>query len=174
MKSKDELIADSDLQPWDYKLHFYVKKQAMKKMKSKDRLIGLIKKQIGIEKQVGKSVEKQLEMVHTAAARLLLMEMKYDAKKHASILQGILDVIAGSDVPLWDYRIGSYVDKLVVKKELDKHIEIEKFTLDMAKQEIRHTDDDGIKLLLQHIVEDEDRHHALLRTIVNKSYKINP
>lgn len=143
-------------------------------MKSKDKLIELIKRQIGIEKQIGKSVEQQLEMVHTAAARLLMTEMKHDAKKHASILQGILDVIADSDVPLWDYKINSYVDKLVVKKELERHIEIEQKTLNLVKEEIDQTNDGGVKLLLQHIADDEDRHHTLLRTIVKNSYKINP
>lgn len=143
-------------------------------MKSKDKLIELIKKQIEIEKKIGKSVEKQLETVDTAAAKLLLTEMKYDAKKHASILQGILDVIADSDVLLWDYKLNSYVDKLVVKKELERHIEIEQDTLNLVKEEIDKTNDRGIKLLLQHIAEDEDRHHTLLRTIVNNSYKISP
>jgi len=143
-------------------------------VKSKDKLIELIKKQIEIEKKIGKSVEKQLETVDTAAAKLLLTEMKYDAKKHASILQGILDVIADSDVLLWDYKLNSYVDKLVVKKELERHIKIEQDTLNLVKEEIDKTNDRGIKLLLQHIAEDEDRHHTLLRTIVNNSYKISP
>lgn len=139
------------------------------------KLIKLIKKQRMTENEVSKSVEQQLEMVNTAAARLLLTEMKFDAKKHAAILQGILDVIENnSSMQLWDCKIDSYVDKLVVKKELEKHIAIEKNTLDMAKEEIRHTDDEGIKLLLQHIAEDEDRHHTLLKTIVDNSYKINP
>ncbi len=140
----------------------------------KERLIELVKKQKAIEDEVSKSVETQLEQVNTAAGRLLLTEMKFDARKHSAILQGILDVIEkNSDVQLWDYKIDSYVDKLVVRKELEKHIAIEKDTLDMAKEEMRHTDDEGIKLLLQHIAEDEDRHHALLKTIVNNSYKIN-
>jgi len=141
-------------------------------MKLKDKLIKLIKKQIGIEKQIGKSVEKQLEMVHTAAAKLLLTEMRYDARKHASILQGILNVIADSDSPLWESEIDSYVDKEVVKRELQRHIDIEQDTLNLVKEEIKQTDDEGIKLLLGHIAEDEDRHHKLLRTIVSNSYKI--
>lgn len=143
-------------------------------MESKEKLIELIRKQIEIEEQVNKSVEKQLEIVHDAAAKLLLTEMKYDSKKHASILQGILDIIADSDTQLWDSKIHSYVDKRVVKKELEKHIGIEKETLDMAKEQMKHTNDKGVKLLLQHIAEDEDRHHKLLSTIVNNSYKINP
>lgn len=143
-------------------------------MKLKNKLIKLIKKQIGIEKKIGKSVEKQLEMVHTAAAKLLLTEMRYDARKHASILQGILNVIADSDSPLWESKIDSYVDKEVVKRELQRHIDIEQDTLNLVKEEIKQTDDEGIKLLLGHIAEDEDRHHKLLRTIVSNSYKIKP
>jgi rubrerythrin len=143
-------------------------------MENNGKLIDLIKKQKAIEDQVSKTMEKQLEIVNTMAGRLLLTEMKYDAQKHSAILQGILDAIENnSETQLWDHRIHSYVDKLVAKKELENHIAIEKTTLDMAKEEMRHTDDDGIKLLLQHIAEDEDRHHTLLKTIVNNSYKIN-
>ncbi|MEM2102921.1 MAG: hypothetical protein QXM22_05350, partial [Candidatus Bathyarchaeia archaeon] len=136
-------------------------------MKSKKKLIELIKKQIDIERQVGKSVDKQLEMVHDIAAKLLLTEMKFDARKHETILQGILDVISHNDVSLWDHRIQSYVDRQMVKKELEKHVKIEQETLNLAKEQINHTDDDGIKMLLQHILEDEDRHHNLLKTIIN-------
>ena len=143
-------------------------------MMRKNRLIELIRKQKAIEDEVSKSIEVQLEKTNTAAGRLLMTEMKFDARKHAAILQGILDVIEKNDgVQLWDYKVDAYVDKLVVKRELEKHIMIEKDTLEMAKEEMRHTDDAGIKLLLQHIAEDEDRHHTLLRTIVNNSYKIN-
>lgn len=143
-------------------------------MRSKEKLIKLIKRQIEIENQVGKNVDKQLEMVHDSAANLLLTEMKFDSRKHAAILQGILDVISHDDVSLWDHEIQSYVDKQVIKKELEKHIKIEQETLDLVREQIKHTDDDGIKLLLRHILEDEDRHHNLLKTIVNNSYKISP
>lgn len=112
-------------------------------------------------------------MVHDIAAKLLLTEMKFDARKHETILQGILDVIAHNDVSLWDHRIQSYVDRQMVKKELEKHVKVEQETLNLAKEQINHTDDDGIKLLLQHILEDEDRHHNLLKTIINNSYRIN-
>jgi rubrerythrin len=143
-------------------------------MERNGKLIDLIKKQKAIEDQVSKSVEEQLETVNTMAGRLLLTEMKFDAKKHSAILQGILDAIENnSETQLWDHKIHSYVDKLVAKKELERHIVIEKTTLDMAKKEMKHTNDSGIKLLLQHIAEDEDRHHNLLKTIVDNSYKIN-
>ena len=140
-------------------------------MKRKEELIKLIERQVKIEKQVANSVDKQLEMVDSAAAKLLL---KFDARKHASILEGILEYIGESDTVLWDKKINSYVDRQVLKRELQKHIEIEKHTLDLAKEEITKTDDEGIKLLLTHIAEDEDRHHKLLKTVVTNSYKLTP
>ena len=144
------------------------------KVKRKEELIELIERQVKIEKQVANSVDKQLEMVDSAAAKLLLTEMKFDARKHASILEGILECIDESDTFLWDKKINSYVDKQVLKEELQKHIEIEQDTLNLAKEEITKTDDEGIKLLLSHIVEDEDRHHKLLKTVVENSYKLTP
>ena len=143
-------------------------------VKRKEELIKLIERQVKIEKQVAHSVDKQLEMADCAAAKLLLTEMKFDARKHASILEGILEYIGESDTVLWDKKINSYVDKQVLKEELQKHIEIEKHTLNLTKEEITKTDDEGIKLLLTHIAEDEDRHHKLLKTVVTNSYKLAP
>jgi len=142
-------------------------------MTEKKRLIQLIKNQLEIEKQVEEDIEKQIEIVHTAAAKLLLTEMKYDAGKHAVILKGILELIENSDTCLWDCKLDSYVDRLLVKKELEKHLAIEQKTLDIVKEEINQTKDEGIKLLLSHIAEDEDRHHGLLKTIISNSYKIS-
>jgi len=99
--------------------------------------------------------------------------MKYDAGKHAVILKGILELIENSDTCLWDCKLDSYVDRLLVKKELEKHLAIEQKTLDIVKEEINQTKDEGIKLLLSHIAEDEDRHHGLLKTIISNSYKIS-
>ena len=144
------------------------------KMKQKEELTKLIERQLEIEKQVANSVYKQLEMVDSAASKLLLTEMKYDARKHASILEGILEYMTESDTLLWDTKISSYVDRQVLKKELQKHIDIEKHTLNLAKEQITKTNDEGIKLLLTHIAEDEDRHHKLLKTVVENSYKLTP
>lgn len=142
-------------------------------MTNKERLIELIKNQLEIEKQVEKNIEKQIDTVHTTAAKLLLTEMKCDAGKHAVLLQGILEIIESSDACLWDCKLDSYVDRLLVKNELEKHLAVEQKTLDMVKEEINQTKDEGLKLLLKHIAEDEDRHHTLLKTIISNSYKIS-
>jgi len=63
---------------------------------------------------------------------------------------GLLDYVSKwCSRQLWGNKRHSYVDKLAAKKELEKHTAIEKNTIDMAKEEMKHTDDDGIKLLLR-------------------------
>ena len=91
------------------------------------------------------------------------------------ILEGILDVISQKDAkPLWDILIESYVDKLVVKKNLENHIKTEEVMIEHIQREMNETKDEGIKLLLEHIASDEKKHHEILKTVIREAYKINP
>jgi rubrerythrin len=138
-------------------------------------LIDLIKKQIEVEKGFVTAVDKEIKNTHNVAARLLLLETQKDSEKHAMILEGILEVISKKDSkPLWDTLIESYVDKLVVKKSLENHIKTEEEMLEHIEREMKETDDEGIKLLLEHIAEDEKKHHKILETVIKQAYKINP
>lgn len=145
-------------------------------MERKDELIQLIKKQIGIEKEHVVRIGKLLKKADTAAAQLLLLEMQLDSKKHASMLAGILKVLKGqpSSKALWEYKIDTYVDRLVVKRELEEHVKMETEVLQHVEKEIAQTKDEGLKLLLQHIADDEKKHHKILETIVKHSHQINP
>lgn len=145
-------------------------------MEDKEKLIGLVKKQIGIERELVRKIGEMEKKVGNAAARMLLLEMRLDSKKHAGILTSILKVLKG--VPpsqtIWEYRLESYVDPFVVKKELENHMKMENDVLAHVEEEIKQTKDEGLKLLLQHIADDEKKHHKILETIVKYSYKINP
>ena len=91
------------------------------------------------------------------------------------LLEGILDVISQKDVkPLWDTLQDSYVDKLVVKRNLENHMNVERDMLKHVENEIRETRDEGIKLLLEHIASDEKKHHEILQTVIRQAYKIKP
>jgi rubrerythrin len=145
-------------------------------MENREKLVHLIKKQIEIENDQVKRLNELQKKVHTAAAQILLYEMELDSQKHASILGGILKVLKG--VPpsktLWEYRVESYVDEIVVKNELENHMKMETDILDHVEKETEQTTDQGLKLLLQNIAEDEKKHHKILETIVKHSYKIKP
>ena len=138
-------------------------------------LVKLLKEQLKIERNFVTAIESQIKNIHNVAAKLLLLETQKDSEKHAMILEGILKVISQEDAkPLWDTLLDSYVDKLVVKTNLERHIKTENAMIDLLKKEIKGTEDEGIKLLLQHIASDEKKHHEILQTVIKQAYKIKP
>lgn len=160
-----------------YKISFIPCKYIGVKIKMEhSNLIQLIEKQIGVEQENVRSVSETEKKVGIAAARLFLLEIRLDSQKHAGILKGILEVLSSvpSSQTLWEHRLESYIDPLVVKKELNSHMEREAEMIKHVEKEIAKTKDEGLKLLLQHIIEDEKKHHKILETIVKHMYKMNP
>lgn len=145
-------------------------------METEPKIIQLIKKQIEIEKINVRQVGETEKKVGNAAAKLFLGVIRLDSQKHANILNGILEVLRGipPSKTLWEYRIDSYIDPFVVKMELKNHMEREAEMIVHVEDEIKQTKDEGLKLLLQHIVDDERKHHKILETIVRHLHKINP
>lgn len=142
---------------------------------SEEGLVKLIKGQIKLEKDFVVAVEKQIQSVHNVAAKLLLLETQKDSEKHALILEGILKVIGQKDAkPLWDTALDSYIDKTIVKRTLEKHVQTEIAMLEQVEREKKETNDEGIKLLLEHIASDEKKHHEILQTVIKQAYKIKP
>jgi len=140
-----------------------------------DGLVKLLREQLKVERNFVVTVEKLIKNVHNVAAKLLLLETQKDSEKHAMILEGILKVISQEDAkPLWGTLLDSYVDKLVVKTNLERHIKTEKAMIDLVEKEIKGTKDEGIKLLLEHIASDEKKHHEILQTVIKQAYKIKP
>jgi len=62
----------------------------------------------------------------------------------------------------------------VVKKQLERHIQLEESMIKDVKKIINETKDEAIKLLFQHIAEDEKKHHKNVQVIINKSYTLAP
>lgn len=145
-------------------------------METKEKLVQLIKKQIQVEKINVKQVGETERKVGNAAAKLLLHVIGLDSQKHADILNGIVKVLA--EIPpsktLWEHKLESYVDPLVVKRELENHMKREAEMITHIENEMRQTKDEGLKQLLQHILEDEKKHHEILETVTRNLHKINP
>lgn len=144
------------------------------KLSERERLVQLVKTHIKIEEEHVKQLTEMEKTIGYAAAKLLLLEMRLDSQKHAGILNGILDTLKGTPANqnLWEYRLGSYVDPLVAKKTVENHIKMESDVLAHVEDEIKHTKDEGLKLLLRHIAEDEKKHHEILETIVKNVHRI--
>ena len=144
-------------------------------MKAGDIVVELVKKQKRAEESMAKALEALEGKVHNEAAKLLLTELRLDSTKHAHICEQILK-IADKTKPdrLWDARIDSYVDMLVVKKELEKHVKLEDDMLKDVEKVIASTKDEALKLLFTHIAEDEKKHHKNVELMIKKSYALGP
>jgi len=145
-------------------------------MESEKAFIKMLQVHKKAEANMAMVCTKLEEQVHTAAAKLLLAEMRLDSKKHEDILTEILKVLEKATLPttLWDARINSYVDMQVVKKELERHVKIETDMLRDVEKEISETKDEALKTLLIHIAEDEKKHHKNIDLIIKKSYAFTP
>ena len=145
-------------------------------MKRNDKLVQLIKEQIEIEKENVRQVGETEKKVGNAAAELFLNVIKLDSKKHVDIFNGLLKVLRGipPSKTLWEHRMESYIDPFVVKRELENHMEREDAMIVHVEEEIKQTEDEGLELLLQHIADDERKHHKILQTVVKHLHKVNP
>lgn len=143
--------------------------------KSGESVAKLVERQRQSEESMVRIVKTLEDKVNNAAAKLLLAELRLDSSKHAQICQEILKFVE-KDVPemLWDARIESYVDMAVVKKELERHIQLEEAMLKDVEKTIATTKDEALKLLLSHIAEDEKKHHKNIQMIISNSYVLAP
>jgi rubrerythrin len=144
-------------------------------MNSEGSFVKMLKTHMKAEANMIKACAKLEKKVHTAAAKLLLAEMRLDSVKHEGIIREILNVIEKRPPPppetkLWDYRIESFVDMEAVRKELQRHVNVEADMLSNIEKVIRATPDEAVKVLLSHIAEDERKHHKNMELIIKESY----
>lgn len=140
-------------------------------MKTEKAISDLIKEQIKLEKETAEKFEDLEGRIDSIAAKLLIQEMRLDTKKHAEILQAVLKVIGGPK-SFWEFSIDIDADKKAVRKEIEEHVKIEEKMIQQIQEESKKTKDEALKLLLDHFVEDERRHHKNLELILSKAFRM--
>ncbi len=141
-------------------------------MSSEGRLSELVRAQMKLEKEIQKKLHLLKQRVDSVAARLLIHEMQLDTKKHAEILEEVLKAMR-EPRSLWDYTIHVDADKQTVRRELEEHVAAEEKMMKQIEEETKRADDEALKLLLEAFADDEKKHHKHLKTILNKTYKID-
>ena len=144
-------------------------------MTQESRLLQLIKQQIDVEGDHVKSVNVLRNKVGIAAARLLLLEMRLDSEKHIAILTEMLEVLkkAHPQTFLWDHVMEEYVDETLVKREFEDHVKKEDSVIAHLKDEVKHTNDEALKMLFQDMEDDEKKNNHLLEILVRNLYKMD-
>lgn len=129
-------------------------------MSRKDKLLGFLREQVKVENGIVDSLNKALVEIENPAVKGTLKGISLDSVKHAAMYTSAVNLL--TEVP--KALTQEHLDK---QKELvEKHIEMELRLIRRIGEELPMVENQKVKLLLTAILEDEKRHHALLKRVL--------
>lgn len=127
---------------------------------SKNELIEFIKRQIVIEKEIVDSLEKGIADINNPPVKGVLKGISLDSMKHAELYSAALTLLTKVSQALQQ-------EDLDAQRELvEKHIKLEAELIKKIEDELPAVDDSKVKFLLESILIDEKRHHAMLKLVL--------
>jgi uncharacterized protein (UPF0332 family) len=143
-------------------------------VESRRELIDLVREQIQIERESAARLSETEQKVGTGAAKLLLVEMRFDSQKHAAVLEAVAEALKGdlSSKPFWQQAFSGFADPIIVKREIENHKTLSKSMAAHIQKEMSKTDDEAVRTLLLHLEEDEKRHNDILDMIAQRCYSM--
>jgi rubrerythrin len=123
-------------------------------------LVTFLQEQVKIEKAIVKSVTTALENVKNPVVEAVLKGISYDSSKHADLYRSAGEIIAVAPA-LTEQKLAH------LEKTVRWHIETEKKLIGRVQEAINKTANKRVKFLLESILEDEKRHHKLLKMVLN-------
>jgi len=129
-------------------------------------LLDFIQKAINIEKQAVKLYKNTAATIDNAAVKLIIDELGMDSSKHAKMYETIERVLKKQPYSFKDFHEEKWTDKLVAKRDLEQHIKIEEHMIELVQEQIKIVKQPTIKAILEHILEDEKRHHSYLMQVI--------
>jgi bacterioferritin (cytochrome b1) len=129
-------------------------------LSSKDELVDLFKNQIKIEQTIVDSVKEGLTEIENPAVTGVMKAISLDSLKHAQMYSSAIDLLTTVPQALTEGNL----DK---QKELvKKHIQLEAKIIQKLDKAILTIKNEKVELLLNAILSDEKRHHALLQKVL--------
>jgi len=127
---------------------------------SKDELVEFLKEQVKVENKIVDSLNKSLPEIDNPTVKGVLKGVSLDSVKHAEMYASAV-------------RLMTTVSKAMTQENLDKqkdlverHIQMEADLIKKISKILPTVKDNKVKLLLSAILEDEKRHHVLLKQIL--------
>lgn len=129
-------------------------------MSREDKLLGFLTEQVKIENGIVDSLNKALVDIENPVVKGTLKGISLDSVKHAAMYTSAVNLLAEVPKALTQ-------EHLEKQKELvEKHIEMELRLIKRIGEELPKVENRKVKLLLTAILEDEKRHHALLKQVL--------
>ncbi|MCW3998130.1 MAG: ferritin-like domain-containing protein [Candidatus Bathyarchaeota archaeon] len=129
-------------------------------MASNNELVEFIKRQIRIEEKIVKSLNEGLLNIKNPPVKSVLKGISLDSIKHA-------ELYAAASVLLTKVSPALQQENLDTQIELvEKHIHLEEDLIKKLKKIIPTIQNNKVQFLLNSILSDEKRHHAMLKLIL--------
>jgi len=132
----------------------------MMEKKNDSTLLDFLKNQVSVEKEIVESLEKALVGMKNPAVKGVLKGVSLDSVKHAELYTSAITLLTSASTALAQEDL----DKQ--RALIQKHIEIESKLIKVLKEKIPEIKNEKVVFLLKAILEDEIRHHAMLKTVL--------
>ena len=129
-------------------------------MATQEQLIGFIKKQILIEKEIVDSLNKGLSNVNNIPVKGVLRSISLDSVKHAELYSAALTLLTDVSTALKQENLDEQ------RALVEKHIELESELIKKLEEVLPTIENKKAAFLLNAILTDERKHHELLKMIL--------
>jgi len=127
---------------------------------TKKELIGFLREQIKIENKIVESLNNSFNDVKNPAVKGVLKGISLDSVKHAEMYDSAVRLLTEVGPALREERLEEQ------KKLVEEHIRMEAELIERISKKIPDVEDEKVKLVLNAILEDEKRHHRLLKEVL--------
>ena len=133
-------------------------------MKSKAELIAFLQGQIKVENKIVESIDSALLEMANPTVKGALKGISLDSVKHAEMYAAAVSLLMGTYTGLTQELTQHDLDKH--KKLIQKHIDIEEKLIIELSEVVPSVENKKITLLLNAILQDERKHHELLKEVL--------
>jgi rubrerythrin len=125
-----------------------------------NRLVEFLGEQIEIENEIVDSLNEALVEIENPAVKGTLKGISLDSVKHAEMYTSAVSLLTEVPKALTE----EHLDKQ--RQLVEKHIQLEARLIRRISEELPKVEDEKVELLLDAILSDEKRHHALLKQVL--------
>lgn len=123
-------------------------------------VIDLLKKQKKIELGHVAALTETMKDVENPMIKVVLESIVHDSRKHAAIAQALIDVEAGAVPHKLDMDLGPATN---FNQNIKQHVKAEMEMIEMLEKIGGLITDDRVQKFIDYLVEEEKRHHKLLK-----------
>ena len=131
--------------------------------KTDNTLLDFLKNQVIVENEIVASLEKALVGMKNPAVKGVLKGVSLDSVKHAELYTSAITLLTSASTALTQENLDEQ------RALIEKHIEIEAKLIKILKEIIPEIENEKVVFLLKAILEDEVRHHAMLKMVLGNN-----